>query len=130
MALAPEPLMGFIIAVPHDVVDAAGAEPLEVRQAEIRFEGVVHHYGKDHGGLNGIDLVITPGERVGLVGRSGAGKSSLVNLLLRFQDVEHGRILIDGQDIATVTQDSLREAVGMVAQDSSLLHRSIRANIL
>ncbi|MEK6205343.1 MAG: ATP-binding cassette domain-containing protein, partial [Amylibacter sp.] len=98
--------------------------------AEIRFEDLTHHYGKDQGGLDGINLTIPRGQRVGLIGRSGAGKSSLVNLLLRLQDAEKGRILIDGQSVSDVTQDSLRQQIGMVTQDSSLLHRSVRENIL
>ncbi|MEL6478576.1 MAG: ABC transporter ATP-binding protein [Pseudomonadota bacterium] len=118
------------IAVDHAVTDRPEAGRLAVSQAEIRFEGLSHHYGKETGGLDGVSLTIRGGERVGLVGRSGAGKSSLVNLLLRFRDVEQGRILIDGQDISGVSQDSLRAQIGMVTQDSSLLHRSIRANIL
>ncbi|MCL4111687.1 UNVERIFIED_CONTAM: hypothetical protein GTU68_023643 [Idotea baltica] len=118
------------IAKPQDVVDRPDAKPLEVKSAEIRIEGLTHHYGKEHGGLDGIDLFIPSGQRVGLIGRSGAGKSSLVNLLLRFRDAESGRILIDGQSVADVTQDSLRQQIGMVTQDSSLLHRSVRANIL
>ena len=118
------------IAHPTAVKDVPGAAPLVVRAAEIRIEGLTHHYGKGRGGLDGIDLTIPAGQRVGLVGRSGAGKSSLVNLLLRFRDAEEGRILIDGQSVADVTQDSLRAQIGMVTQDSSLLHRSVRANIL
>ena len=118
------------IAVDHDVTDAPDAGRLKITDAAIRFQDVVHHYGKERGGLDGVTLDIVGGEKVGLVGRSGAGKSSLVNLLLRFRDVEQGKILIDGQDIAGVTQDSLRAEIGMVTQDSSLLHRSIRANIL
>ncbi|MCZ4353511.1 ABC transporter ATP-binding protein [Roseovarius aestuarii] len=118
------------VAVAHDVVDADDAPKLKVRAAEIEFRDVTHHYGKGHGGLNGVSLHIPAGQRVGLVGRSGAGKSSLVNLLLRFRDAEAGQILIDGQDVSTVRQTSLRQAIGMVSQDSSLLHRSIRANIL
>ena len=118
------------LSVPHAVVDAEDARPLQVRDAAIAFEGVTHHYGKGHGGLDDVTLRIAPGEKVGLVGRSGAGKSSLVNLLLRFRDAEAGRIEIDGQDVSRVTQSSLRQAIGMVSQDSSLLHRSIRANIL
>ncbi|QYX58521.1 ABC transporter ATP-binding protein/permease [Roseovarius sp. SCSIO 43702] len=118
------------ISVPHAVTDADGARPLEVSRAAIAFEGVTHHYGKGHGGLDDVTLRIAPGEKVGLVGRSGAGKSSLVNLLLRFRDAEEGRIEIDGQEVREVTQASLRQAIGMVSQDSSLLHRSIRANIL
>jgi ATP-binding cassette subfamily B multidrug efflux pump len=118
------------IAKPQEVVDIPGAKPLVVNNAEIRIEGLTHHYGKEHGGLDGVDLVIPSGQRVGLIGRSGAGKSSLVNLLLRFRDAESGRILIDGQSVSDVTQDSLRQQIGMVTKDSSLLHRSVRANIL
>ncbi|MEM8787442.1 MAG: ABC transporter ATP-binding protein [Pseudomonadota bacterium] len=118
------------IAKPHDVVDAPGAPALALSDGRIEFRDVVHHYGRGSGGLDGVSLIIEPGQRVGLVGRSGAGKSSLVNLLLRFRDAEGGQILIDGQDVAAVTQDSLRQQIGMVTQDSSLLHRSVRANIL
>jgi ATP-binding cassette subfamily B multidrug efflux pump len=117
------------IAVPRQMPDRADAVPLHVRRASIRFEDVRFGYGTARGVLHGIDLAIAPGERVGLVGPSGAGKSTLVNLLLRFYEVEGGRILIDGQDIATVTQDSLRAHIAMVTQDTSLLHRSIRDNI-
>ncbi|MBX3624892.1 MAG: ABC transporter ATP-binding protein [Rhizobacter sp.] len=115
------------------VVDAPGAVPLKVTRGELRFEKVGFSYG---GGpqarqvIDGLSLHIRPGEKIGLVGRSGAGKSTIVNLLLRFYDVGSGRILIDGQDIATVTQDSLRAQIGMVTQDTSLLHRSVRDNIL
>jgi ATP-binding cassette subfamily B multidrug efflux pump len=115
--------------VPHTVVDRAEDE-LEITEGRIEFRHLTHHYGKGKGGLNDVNLVIEPGEKVGLIGRSGAGKSSLVNLLLRFRDAEQGEILIDGQDIGAVTQASLRRAIGVVTQDSSLLHRSIRANIL
>ena len=118
------------IAVPHSVTDAPAAAPLAANACEIRFENLSHHYGRKTGGIDHVSLTIRPGEKVGLIGRSGAGKSSLVNLLMRFRDVEHGRILIDGQNIAQVTQDSLRRQIGMVTQDSSLLHRSVRANIL
>ncbi|CUH66049.1 Putative multidrug export ATP-binding/permease protein [Thalassovita gelatinovora] len=118
------------VAVPHDVVDDADAARLQVTNARIEFRDISHHYGKGEGGLDHINLNIEPGQRVGLVGRSGAGKSSLVNLLLRFRDTEAGQILIDDQDIRHVTQVSLRQAIGMVSQDNSLLHRSIRANIL
>ncbi len=118
------------IAVEQAVKDRPGAPALQVSKGDIRFEGLTHHYGKGHGGLDGVDLAIPAGQKVGLVGRSGAGKSSLVNLLLRFRDAEAGRILIDGQDVKEVTQESLRHAIGMVTQDSSLLHRSVRANIL
>ena len=117
------------IAVAHDVVDT-NAQVLQVTAGEIRFAGLSHHYGRDRGGLNHVSLTIAPGEKVGLIGRSGAGKSSLINLLLRFRDIEHGAIYVDGQNIADVTQTSLRKSIGVVTQDSSLLHRSIRANIL
>ena len=119
------------IAVPHSGVDRAGAQPLEVSRGEIRFEDVSFGYGRTDAPpvLERLALEIRPGERLGLVGRSGAGKSTLVNLLLRFHDPEQGRIVIDGQDIALVTQESLRAAIGMVTQDTSLLHRSIAANI-
>ncbi|MEO0386355.1 MAG: ABC transporter ATP-binding protein [Pseudomonadota bacterium] len=118
------------ISVPHDVTDAPGAPALHVPRGEIRYEGVSHHYGKGQGGLDDVSLTIPPGQKVGLVGRSGAGKSSLVNLLLRFRDAETGQILIDAQNVSAVSQESLRGAIGMVTQDNSLLHRSIRANIL
>ena len=118
------------IAVPHASIDRPGAQPLEVSRGEIVFEDVTFGYGrKDAPVLDELTLEIKAGERVGLVGRSGAGKSTLVNLLLRFHDLEGGRIAIDGQDIAHVTQESLRAAIGMVTQDTSLLHRSIAANI-
>jgi ATP-binding cassette subfamily B multidrug efflux pump len=119
------------IAVPHSGTDRPGARPLEVSRGEIRFESVSFGYGRKDAPpvLDRMNLAIRPGERVGLVGRSGAGKSTLVNLLLRFYDPEEGRIVIDGQDIAKVTQESLRAAIGMVTQDTSLLHRSIAANI-
>jgi len=103
---------------------------LQFERGEIRVEHVSHHYGRGSGGLQNVSLTIRPGEKVGVIGRSGAGKSTLVKLLLRFYDPEQGRILIDGQDIARVTQDSLRRQIGMVQQDSSLLHRSVRDNIL
>ncbi len=126
------------IAVRRQMPDAPDAVPLRVTGGEIRFDHVRFDYGRlrapDRDGrrlavLHGIDLTIAPGERVGLVGPSGAGKSTLVNLLLHFYDPEHGRILIDGQDIAHVTQESLRGQIAMVTQDTSLLHRSIRDNI-
>ena len=119
------------IAVPHVLVDAPGARELHVAQGEIRFTNVTFTYGRNDGRkvLDDLDLVVRPGERVGLVGRSGAGKSTLVNLLLRFHELEQGSIRIDGEDIRSVTQESLRAAIGMVTQDTSLLHRSIAANI-
>ncbi|MDA7551964.1 ABC transporter ATP-binding protein/permease [Rhodobacteraceae bacterium] len=117
------------IAQPVTLVDAAQAKDLKVPEAKIEILDVTHHYGRDSGGLDRLSLTIRPGEKVGLVGRSGAGKSTLFKLLLRFYDSESGHILIDGQDIAAVTQDSLRAQIGMVQQDSSLLHRSLRDNI-
>ena len=116
------------------VADASQARPLAVTHGDVRFENVSFAYEAGSGGgkpvISGLNLHIRSGEKVGLVGRSGAGKSTLVNLLLRFHDVQGGRILIDGQDIAHVTQESLRAAIGMVTQDTSLLHRSMRDNIL
>ncbi|HET7715090.1 MAG TPA: ABC transporter ATP-binding protein [Bauldia sp.] len=117
------------ISRPQEIVDRPDAKPLVVTNGAIAFEDVHFHYGRAGGVIEGLSLRIAPGEKVGLVGRSGAGKSTLVNLLLRFYDLERGRILIDGQDIATVTQESLRAAIGMVTQDTSLLHRSVRDNI-
>ena len=117
------------IAQPVTLVDAAQAKDLKVPEAKIEILDVTHHYGRDSGGLDQLSLTIQPGEKIGLVGRSGAGKSTLFKLLLRFYDSESGQILIDGQDIAAVTQDSLRAQIGMVQQDSSLLHRSLRDNI-
>ncbi|MDX9951001.1 MAG: ABC transporter ATP-binding protein [Methylophilaceae bacterium] len=118
------------LSLPHKVVDAPDAPDLRVSRGEIRFEAVDFSYGGQRRILEGFNLNIRPGEKVGLVGRSGAGKSTIVNLLLRFFDVEGGRILIDGTDISKVTQNSLRANIGMVTQDTSLLHRSVRENIL
>jgi ATP-binding cassette subfamily B multidrug efflux pump len=115
---------------PHAVVDRPGARPLQVSRGEIRFEDVSFGYGGERMVVENLSLDIRAGEKIGLVGRSGAGKSTIVNLLLRFHDIERGRVLIDGQDIAEVTQNSLRAQVGMVTQDTSLLHRSVRDNIL
>jgi ATP-binding cassette subfamily B multidrug efflux pump len=117
------------IAQPIDLRDAGGAPPLRVSRGEIVFDRVRHAYGREAGGIEDVSLTVRPGEKVGLVGRSGAGKSTLVNLLLRFFDTEAGAIRIDGQDIRTVAQDSLRSRIGMVTQDASLLHRSVRDNI-
>ena len=113
----------------RSVVDRPNASTLAVSRGEVRFENVVFAYGGKKPVIDNLNLVIRPGEKIGLVGRSGAGKSTVVNLLLRLYDLEQGRILIDGQDIAGVTQESLRRAVGMVTQDTSLLHRSVRDNI-
>jgi ATP-binding cassette, subfamily B, multidrug efflux pump len=118
------------IARPHAIVDEGGSRELVVSEGDIRFDRVTFHYGRDEGVLEDFDLHIAPGEKIGLVGASGAGKSTIASLLLRLHDLEGGRILIDGQDIANVTQDSLRRQVGVVTQDTSLLHRSIRDNIL
>jgi len=122
------------ISVPHSLVDEKNAQPLKVTRGEIRFEQVNFSYGSVNTEpgkpvLDHIDLTVRPGERIGLVGRSGAGKSTLVNLLLRFFDIEHGRITVDGQDIRHATQESLRAQIGLVTQDTSLLHRSIADNI-
>ena len=114
----------------HAVVDAPDAKPLRVTRGEIRFDRVKFAYGGKRAVVDDLCLHIRPGEKIGLVGRSGAGKSTIVNLLLRFYDVEQGAILIDGQDISQVTQDSLRAQIGMVTQDTSLLHRSVRDNIV
>jgi ATP-binding cassette subfamily B multidrug efflux pump len=117
------------IAVPRQMPDAPDAGELVVTKGAIRFESLRFGYGTARGVIHGLDLHIAAGERVGLVGHSGAGKSTLVNLLLRFYAPESGRILIDGQDIAGVSQESLRTQIAMVTQDTSLLHRSIRDNI-
>jgi ATP-binding cassette subfamily B multidrug efflux pump len=117
------------IAVPPTSPDAPGAAPLRRGPGEIRFEAVDFSYGRGTGVIEGLDLTIAAGERVGLVGHSGAGKSTLVSLLLGFFRPEAGRVLLDGQDIAGVTQESLRAGIGVVTQDTALLHRSIRENI-
>jgi ATP-binding cassette, subfamily B, multidrug efflux pump len=117
------------IARPHGLVDRPDAKPLRVAKGEVRFERVTFHYGRDEGVIDDLSFTIAPGEKVGLVGASGAGKSTIASLLLRLHDLEDGRILIDGQDIARVTQDSLRRHIAVVTQDTSLLHRSIRDNI-
>ncbi|SIQ21916.1 ATP-binding cassette, subfamily B, multidrug efflux pump [Rhizobium sp. RU35A] len=114
---------------PHDIIDRPSAKALTAPKGEIVYDDVRFHYGKQKGVIDNFSLTIKAGEKVGLVGRSGAGKTTLMNLLLRFYDVEKGRILIDGQDISQVSQDSLRALVGVVTQDTSLLHRSIRDNI-
>ncbi len=117
------------IARPIALQDRPGAGELAVSRGEIRFESIRFGYGREAGLIDGLSLRIRPGEKIGLVGRSGAGKTTLVNLLLRFHELDGGRILVDGQDIARVTQESLRGAVSVVTQDTSLLHRSIRENI-
>lgn len=117
------------LAKPITINDNPNATELKVTQGSIKFDGVNFHYGENKGVINDLNLEIKPGEKIGLVGRSGAGKSTLVNLLLRFHDIESGSITIDGHDLRDVTQDSLRSQIGMVSQDTSLLHRSIRDNI-
>ncbi len=121
------------LSMPREISDAPEAKPLRADEGAVRFDDVTFRYEglgrKQPAVLDGLSLDIAPGEKVGLVGRSGAGKSTLVNLLLRFYDVQQGRITIDGQDISCVTQDSLRAAIGMVTQDTALLHRSVRDNI-
>jgi ATP-binding cassette subfamily B multidrug efflux pump len=117
------------IAQPITLVDKPGAPALRFEKGLIELKNISHHYGRGFGGLQDVSLTIRPGEKIGVVGRSGAGKSTLVKLMLRFYDTEGGAILIDGQNIAEVSQESLRRQIGMVQQDSSLLHRSVRDNI-
>ena len=118
------------ISLPRIVSDDKAAEAIGTVKGDIKFENVSFHYGKKTGVIDNLNLHIRPGEKIGLVGRSGAGKSTIVNLLLRFYDRADGKILIDGHDIARVTQDSLRANIGVVTQDTSLLHRSVRENIV
>jgi len=118
------------LSLPHHIADIPEAQPLQVTQGHVQFNHVDFAYSNQKPLLNQFELNIKPGEKVGLVGRSGAGKSTIVNLLLRFYDVESGQILIDGQNVQSVTQNSLRAHIGMVTQDTSLLHRSVRDNIL
>lgn len=118
------------LSKPHNVVDKTDAKPLNVTQGEIKFENVDFSYDPKKPLLKDFDLTIKPGEKVGLVGRSGAGKSTLTNLLLRFYDIQDGSITIDGQNIRDITQESLRSQIGLVTQDTSLLHRSVRENLM
>ncbi|TPW29309.1 ABC transporter ATP-binding protein [Pararhizobium mangrovi] len=118
-----------MMARSHEVIDLKESDRLRTRQGAIAYDHVRFHYGKAAGVIEDLSLSIAPGEKIGLVGRSGAGKTTLMNLLLRFYNLESGRILIDGRDIADVTQDSLRAHIGVVTQDTSLLHRSIRDNV-
>jgi ATP-binding cassette subfamily B multidrug efflux pump len=111
------------------VLDVPHAAPITVSRGDIRFDSVDFHYGRDKGVIENLNLTIQSGEKIGIVGRSGAGKSTLINVLLRLYDLEKGTITIDGQDIASVTQESLRAHIGVVTQDTSLLHRSVRDNI-
>ncbi len=118
-----------MMGTPQEVVDKTGAPGIAVAKGAIEFDRIRFHYGREGGVIENLSLSIRPGEKIGLVGRSGAGKTTLTNLLLRFYDLEGGTIGIDGVDIATVSQDSLRAMIGVVTQDTSLLHRSIRDNI-
>ena len=118
------------LSKPHTILDKPNALPLKVSQGEIKFEHVDFSYEAGKPLLNGFNLTIRPGEKVGLIGRSGAGKSTIVNLLLRFYEPQSGTISIDGQNIGDVTQESLRAQIGLVTQDTSLLHRSVRDNIV
>jgi len=117
------------LAVPHALADAEGARDLPPIRGEIRFDHATFAYGRERGGVNDIDLSIRAGEKLGIVGASGAGKSSLVSLLLRLYDTENGRVLVDGQDVRTVTQESLRSQIGMVTQETAMFNRSARDNI-
>ena len=118
------------ISQPIEMVDTSRAQPLTITEGKVEVQGLSHHYGCQSGGLSDVSFTIRPGEKIGLVGRSGAGKSTLLKLLLRFYDIETGQIMIDGQSVSDVTQDSLRGQIGMVQQEGALLHRSIRDNIL
>ena len=118
------------ISQPIEMVDTSRAQPLTITEGKVEVQGLSHHYGRQSGGLSDVSFTIRPGEKIGLVGRSGAGKSTLLKLLLRFYDIETGQIMIDGQSVSDVTQDSLRGQIGMVQQEGALLHRSIRDNIL
>lgn len=118
------------LSLPNNINDVEGAPALKVSRGEVEFENVQFQYGGSRSVLKNLNLTIKPGEKIGLVGRSGAGKSTIVNLLLRFYDVESGQILIDGQNVQSVQQNSLREQIGMVTQDTALLHRSVRDNLL
>ena len=119
-----------LVARPIGLTDRDDAPDLKIDKAVVRFDHASFGYASDQPVIDDLSLTIAPGEKLGLVGRSGAGKSTFVNLLLRFYDLQSGRIEIDGQNIADVTQESLRQAIGMVTQDTSLLHRSIRENIV
>ena len=122
------------LSAPRTVLDHDGAPPITVHEGAVQFDDVTFSYGRGNANAKPVfdrfALTVKPGEKVGLVGRSGAGKSTLVNLLLRFYDIDSGKITIDGVDISSVTQESLRASIGMVTQDTSLLHRSVRDNIL
>jgi ATP-binding cassette subfamily B multidrug efflux pump len=118
------------LSQPLQIQDKSDAKEINVSKGEIHFDQVGFHYGEDKKVIEQLNLKIKPGEKIGLVGRSGAGKSTIVNLLMRFFEVESGSIKIDGQNLDHVTQDSLRANIGMVTQDTALLHRSVRENLL
>ena len=118
------------LSQPLQIQDKNDAKEIKVSKGEIHFDQVGFHYGEDKKVIEQLNLKIKPGEKIGLVGRSGAGKSTIVNLLMRFFEVESGSIKIDGQNLSQVTQDSLRANIGMVTQDTALLHRSVRENLL
>ncbi|MCP4595496.1 ABC transporter ATP-binding protein [Neptuniibacter sp.] len=118
------------LSQPLEIEDQSSAEKIRVSNGHIRFDDVCFHYGENKKVIESLNLNIQPGEKIGLVGRSGAGKSTVVNLLMRFFDIESGTITVDGQDIRSCLQDSLREQIGMVTQDTALLHRSVRDNLL
>ena len=118
------------LAVPNVVKDSTNAKPLQVSRGEIKFSEMHFSYNNNESVFKGLNLEIKPGEKIGIVGRSGAGKSSLVSLLLRFYDLQKGHITIDGADISKVSQESLRSNIAVVTQDTSLLHRSVRENIM
>lgn len=118
-----------MLAAPREVQDQGTAKDLTIKAGAIDFSEVSFHYGKGSGVLEKLNLSLKPGEKLGIVGRSGAGKSTLVNLLLRFHDLENGSISIDGQDVAQLKQESIRAQIGVVTQDTSLMHRSVRENI-
>jgi ATP-binding cassette, subfamily B, bacterial len=118
------------LAIPHALADGPGAVDLPRVRGEVRFDGVSFAYGRGRGGVSGINLTVAPGEKLGIVGASGAGKSTLVSLLLRLYDPEAGQVLVDGQDLRAVTQESLRRQVGMVTQETAMFNRSARDNIM
>ena len=118
------------LSKPHTILDVPNAQDLHISRGLIEFKDVTFRYDENKPLLEHLNLSIAPGEKIGLVGRSGAGKSTIVNLLLRFYDLNEGKILLDGQNIHDVTQNSLRQQIGMVTQDTSLLHRSVRDNLI
>ena len=118
------------LSPPHELVDAANAQQVDVQKGEVTFDNVTFAYGRDKGGIDGVSLSIAPGEKLGIVGASGAGKSTLVSLLLRLYDTEKGAILVDGQDVRGITQESLRRSIGLVTQETAMFNRSAHDNIV